>query len=789
MNKLILKKLPKGLQEATEKCPLVVGIGPSAWPRVILSYYFPFCKIISFYDCQDNDLARNAGIEVFSLQEEQPGLELVTVTPGQVLDTPLVKKFLNSQTKPFVFFVYKSSHKLEKVCKENGWKFIGNKKDLMEFYENKRIFKEVLKKVGVESIPGDSLPIGDLSKKKFLSYQKKFGQKKLVLQLAEMTYGGGSGTLFIDNPRDLVSFRRRVTEIREILKGKKKKIETVNVSPYIQGIPASIACCSIRSGVLTGPVQTQIIDIKEVGAKIKNRSGNYAGIDWDFCHYSEKIQAQASRIAERFGVHMYQKGYRGIFGLDLIIEEKSGKVWPVECNPRETDAFPLISMLWRERNLVPFEVFHTLEHLRIDYKIDFGKVNQSYKQVSSVSQIVLYNKMEQPVMMRNPLKAGVYKKEEQEFKYLRPGFFLSDLRTEEEFLLAEWLPKASGQVYLPSGRIVRLIKRGRMLERQDELKKEVSAVIESAYKEMRLLPVESGLKDQRGLKILFADKFLTAKKSPDLPQADVVNIISEVEGGFWRPLKIAWRKTLTQEPIMNQIRSKRARKQIRSDERKLANLGVEIKTYLQADKEIFGQWLALYRKIISRKEKGELMVKEDWLERKEKAGKQVGAVLASLSGKLIGGNLFFEVGGKLCAGYGVAKKIPELVGGLGLLLDYHFLRFAQEKGYKEVSFGQDTNLYGFDLSCGLLLYKAKLGFTPYPAAKTYWVSTFFRNLEKFAASVMFFGGSEEELIFYVIYKESPQKEALYLPEKIVTSRTFAAENIVRQHRQILAVDK
>jgi hypothetical protein len=785
MEKLKLKRLPEGLQKAVEECPLIIGVGPSAWPRMILGFYFPQCKIITFYDCQDNDLVRDFGIEIFSLQEKQPELELVTVTPGQILDTQLVKDFLTSQTKPFVFFVYKSSYKLEKVCQENDWKVVSNKKDLMEFYENKRIFKEVLREVGIEPIPGDNLPVEDLTKERLLHYQRKFGQKKLALQLAEMTYGGGVGTLFVNDPCELVFFRQRVAEIKEILKGKKKKIETVNVSPFIQGIPVGIPCCATRYGILSGPVHTQIMDIEEVGTKIKNRSGNYAGIDWDFYRYSEKTQSQASRIAERFGEHMYQKGYRGIFGLDLIVEEKSGKIWPVECNPRETDAFPLISMLWMERDFVPFEVFHTLEHLGIDYKIDFEKVNQAYKQISPVSQIVLHNKTEQEVMVRNPLKAGIYRLEGGKLKYLRPGFLLFDLKTEDEFLFAEWLPKASGRVYPPSGRIVRLIKRGGMLEKQDELKEELREVIESAYKEMKLLPVETGLKDQRGLKILFADKLLAAKKSPDLPQADVVNVISKIKGGFWRPLKVAWRKKLTDEPIISQIRSKRARKQIKSDEKRLADLRVEIKAYSQIDKGIFAQWLALYRKIISQKEKGELIVKEDWLERKEKAGKQVGAVLAYRSGKLIGGNLFFGVRERLCVGYGVAEKIPELVGGLGLLLDYYFLRSAQEKGYKEISFGQDTNLYGFDLSPGLLFYKAKLGFSPVPANKTYWVTTFFRSFKKLGEPVMFFGGSEEKLILNIIYKKPPQEVVVYLPERISTSQVFEGEAVVRQHRQIL----
>ena len=84
---------------------------------------------------------------------------------------------------------------------------MGSRRDLAEnFVENKKTFKEVLRKIGLESIPGENIPIENLTEEKLVYYQKIFGQEKLVLQLAEMTYGGGSGTLFVNEPQGLNEF-------------------------------------------------------------------------------------------------------------------------------------------------------------------------------------------------------------------------------------------------------------------------------------------------------------------------------------------------------------------------------------------------------------------------------------------------------------------------------------------------------------------------------------------------------------------------------------------------------
>ncbi|EKD62687.1 MAG: biotin carboxylase-like protein, partial [uncultured bacterium] len=595
---------------------------------------------------------------------------------------------------------------------------------------------------------------------------------------------GGSGTLFIDKADDLTPFFGRVAKIRHKLEGKKKKIETVNITPFIEGISCSVPCCATKFGTFTGAIQNQIIDIAEVGAVIPGRSGNFAGHDWAYRHFSPDVQHKANQIARQFGDYLYSRGYKGIFGLDLIVDNDN-KVWPVECNPRETDAFPLICMLQMEAGAIPMTVFHILEHLSVDYTVPFEETDLSYKNAYSAAQIILYNKFDIPVTDSKLFKAGVYANSDGKLRYLRPGYTLFDLLNTKEFLMTEAITKKTGLAYKPHERIMRLVKRGGILASAGGLEVDVAKSIDLIYKELKFIPIDTGFVDQSGVKTLFANRLIDVKSDPNLAKAKVVNLINDYASGFRRPMKIAWRKHITKSSILEQIKSKRAQKQIKSDIKKIANLGIRIEVIPEIDQAMFAKWFAVYNKMIKAKKYGKLVIDKDWLKAKQKAGRKVGAVVAFKKEKILGGEVFFEVAGRLTVGYGAAAKISELAGGLTLLLDYYFLDYASRQGYDEVSFGQDTNLYGTDLSIGLLAYKVKLGLTPVKANKTYSVTTYFLNFDDFDDPIMFFADKPGGLELTVIAKDQSTTDfKAYLPQNIKECKIFFSSEVVEQNKEL-----
>ncbi|MFZ3301258.1 MAG: hypothetical protein WA152_00920 [Microgenomates group bacterium] len=780
-----IKQLPKSIADAINKSPMIIGIAPSAWPRAISGYYFPKFKMLCSNDCQDNELIRLAGIPVYSQKQVDKNVEISPITPGNIISTDIAKKFLKGLNEPFKFLIYKSMGRFEKVCDENGWSFLGNKMEVRDQFENKKIFKEIIRELGIDAIPGDNLPIPDVTIDTIKKYQEKFNVKKVVLQLAEATWGGGSGTFFIETEEDFNKYNARVSELYSKLKDTKKRIDTVNIAPFIEGVSSSIPCCATRFGTLTGSIQTQLVDVPEVGAKLPTRSGVFAGHDWSFKKFSDKSQMEATEIGQKFGDYIYKKGYRGIFGLDLIVDD-NGKVWPVECNPRETDAFPLITMLQMEAGAIPMQVFHNLEHLNSDYEIDFKEIDETYKVNYKASQILIYNRSTEFMVDRYVIRAGVYRMDGDTLEFVRPGFATWDIQNDDEFLLTEDIAKTVGNIYDPHERMLRLIRKGPMLNPDGSFRRDATLIIERIYNSLGLVDAELGFVEENGVSILTEKRIKNVKKDVNYKKADIVNTVKDQGKGIRRPRNIAWRMNIDNRPIMDQIRANRTRKQITSDLNKIKDLGIEIEVVKEINQKQFGEWFVLYKKLIERIPGGHLALNEKWFEKKKIDGKVVGGIFATQNNKLVGGELFLEKNKILGIGYGVSERFNELNGGLTLLMDYKFLEYAQGLGYGEASFGQDGNLYGYDLNPGLIQYKTKIGFSPVPSKKSIWVNTFMTKLKKIKGDVMFFSGDETKIDTLVVLTRNSKDTdySAYLPKEVKNIKILDLKETVIEHKKI-----
>jgi len=113
-------KLPESIEKAIAKAPLLVGLGPSAWPRIINNFYFPkFINLVS-NNCQDNEYIRKDGFSVYSVKQVDKYAQITPITPGNIITSKKGKEFLEKIKEPFKFVVYKSMGKFEKICQENG---------------------------------------------------------------------------------------------------------------------------------------------------------------------------------------------------------------------------------------------------------------------------------------------------------------------------------------------------------------------------------------------------------------------------------------------------------------------------------------------------------------------------------------------------------------------------------------------------------------------------------------------------------------------------------------------
>lgn len=458
----------------------LVGVGVTAFNRVMPAYFLPDYQLVCYKDSLELvEIAKKC--PVFSIERDcQMGIKKLSSLA--ILNNPEVKNYLKGLGLNLGILVYKPTEGILNVCKENGWQLIGNRPEVRDPFENKKIFRETLLKIGVRPIEGEVFKIEDFDDRVLTQMQVKYGQK-LVLKLPEVAKGGGIGNTFLESDSDWERFWSKVEKFKE-----KHHLRFVIVERKIKGISPSITGCVTRFGVLTGVVQTQIIDIPEV-VNTKTGDGMFVGHDWSFCHYEESIQQQARNIAKRFGEYLYQKGYLGIFGIDLIIEKGTNRVYPCECNPRYTGAFPVYSMIQWKNGEPPFDVFHLLEHLKINYELDFPKTQALYWQKKEGAHLLLYNIAENWQQITGEIKAGVFKLANGELKFIRPGFSLLEIENEEEFVLTDGVPK-KGTAIKPGMRILKVIFPGSILAGEGkEIDQRTKEIVAAIYRHLQLQKV------------------------------------------------------------------------------------------------------------------------------------------------------------------------------------------------------------------------------------------------------------------------------------------------------------
>lgn len=475
----------------------IVGVGVTGWPRAGLGYILPNYQILSLLETADLTAIRQ-NCPVVSVEKDlgppAGGLPQKFNT-SSILSLEAVKKWLKGKKN---LFVYKDSEAIDRIAQELGVKILGTEGKIRKVFENKKFFREELKKAGLKPTPGLTIKVEELDEKKWDDCKTEFGER-LVFQLTDYTVGGGLGTFFINTKADFENFKEFVGRRREVRRQLGKVIEWVNVTKFIEGEAASIVGCATKLGTVTGVLQKQIIDQPELAA-LAGRSGVWLGHDWNI-RFSPEAQAEGEKLCRQWGEYLYQQGYKGVFGLDVVCPStrfaRSGSIVPIECNSRYTGAFPMYTMMQINNQEMPLDVWHLLEWLGMDYEMDIKEVNKLGRGEKKGTQLLLHNLERKTVTVTKTVKAGVYRIASAQhtkflpapIKFLRPGFSLLDIKSEDEFVLCD---RVAGEesVLKPAERLGRLVFKRQVVDKKGSLLPEIRAVVKAVYDSFELMPVE-----------------------------------------------------------------------------------------------------------------------------------------------------------------------------------------------------------------------------------------------------------------------------------------------------------
>lgn len=427
-----------------------MGVGMTAYPRITPSAFISPYHIVALRKTRDLSLVRErAG--VFCLEEETSD-PLQAENSACLLSHPATQEFLTALPGRKLLFLYKNYGELEDLAKKRGWKLLANPASLRVRVGERAFFEDLTGRLRINRVSGRFFPLASLYSAEYADWSGQVGPR-FVVQLPEIGQGGGRGTFFIASREDYQRLIQRLTQ--GTWRG--RAIHTIFVRRYIEGIPVSLALCITRHGILMSGLQRQLIDLPYCKGLAEN--GVFCGHTWGEGEWPSSVREESARQGRLVGEYLAGLGYKGIFGMDFVIDSNGHTVCPLELNPRLTGVFPVLSQIHMKQGLIPMEALHLLEFLDIPYKIDVRSLNAQYGRSMQGSHLLLFHPGgEREVGPQGP-DAGIYEYGSGTGKMMlvKRDCGFEAIRTERQFMIVDGPPEGHTDPGEPLSRLCRLI--------------------------------------------------------------------------------------------------------------------------------------------------------------------------------------------------------------------------------------------------------------------------------------------------------------------------------------------
>ncbi len=455
----------------------VFGIGGTPITRTEAHHFIDNLEVICSVNAKEEiaQISKKVQITCFPLKNEN---DTYIKKPSKILSNKKIQDYINTSKKDYdkiAIFVMKPDLSLEKICKENDWILIGNKANIVEKYNHKGVFQEILFKTGLSN-DAQILKLNELNDK-IDDLFEKLGQK-IVIQLA--VSGGGRGTFFFEKK-----------DKDTIMKAIKKRIETISddvsadsdviVNSFFAGPTLSILGTITRdNGVLVANPQHQLIDIAEVTRLKNDANGVFCGHDWTL-FVPDDIRKQAIEIAQKIGIFLQKDKVLGIFGTDLIWDIERNIVVPIEINTRLTGVFPAFVDVQLLHGEVSLMAFHVLDFLNVSYEVDEISVYRKDGFKLGAHLIVFNDNEYDSRLIQSHLRGGVYcLKNNGEIEFKRGGFEISDIKNDREFVVTDGVPEP-GAVYMRNRKLLKILSKEPLAENSYTLSEFGKQIVQNIY--------------------------------------------------------------------------------------------------------------------------------------------------------------------------------------------------------------------------------------------------------------------------------------------------------------------
>lgn len=431
----------------------IFALGNSVYHGLGLLEIFPAAKLVCLDD--DNLLPRlaKAGAQIFSLMATDTTANEIFRNSANLLGAESVRAFIKNNSDQPKLYVPKVNRRLEIQAQAVGAQLLGVSSELNHLFEDKISFTKKMAEWGLPSAPRQDI---EVSQPVLWDAAHSWGWP-LVVQFNRGI--AGEGTKFLENQKELIDFATQNQGRRAVM------------AKFIKGKTITLNACATRHGTVIGKPFWQITGETSLNRNRGGTGGNDYAVDLGL---SDRQLDEVSRITMLIGDKMIAAGYRGIFGLDLMVEEK---ITVIEINARPTASIPTYTQLEHANGEIPLLALHLLEFLAVPYELDVDKLNTTKAQTDyRGSKVIIRNTSDRSATIKRDLAPGVYDWIGESLVFKRPGWRLTDIGQTGECLV--WTAKAGRQVNVNIEMVI-ICFRQSVLDSQWRLRPEIKKIIAS----------------------------------------------------------------------------------------------------------------------------------------------------------------------------------------------------------------------------------------------------------------------------------------------------------------------
>jgi len=360
-----------------------------------------------------------------------------------------------------------ASQTLEAFAAEGGYELIANPSDLIVWLNDKQEFLRAIGELGLPRLAGRWTR---LTEGRYGEIASEMGSS-FVAQRARGV--SGSGTAFIGCEED---YRRAGSRFGDA---------PVWIARDLGRLSLNINALACASGTVVSYPSVQLEGLSIVNAS----RGMYCGND--YLATADLPRQTVNGVIEQtrhIGKWLGSLGYRGLFGLDFVLDQASGLAYAVDLNPRWQGSTVPLTLAECKAGRLPLAVADLACRMGLLGETEIlGRAGDFLVPVRA-SHISLRCPVSSWWRVTGALKPGVYSIG-RDGRFLREGLRLSDLEAGEEILVNGGVPR-TGALLAPKSHAMRFSSERGMVEvsRAQPLPW-VSVATERLYAAMALAPV------------------------------------------------------------------------------------------------------------------------------------------------------------------------------------------------------------------------------------------------------------------------------------------------------------